>query len=174
MAVVATACRGEEFPPLPSPPTAATAVPTSPPVTSPTGSTSPSPTVIGNVATGSAVVTATGGLSASATFDELVAPGIWTLPPGAIGLRWRGPARQTISISGPSFTAQLPTDIDRVLEFTLLGPAGLQTFRSSGGECLVTISPALADQVGGSFTCSGLTNDDGTVTVSAQGTFSAE
>ena len=106
--------------------------------------------------------------------QTLFTPGIWTLPPGAIALSWTGNGRQALSITGPSFTAQLPTDVDRVLEFSVPGPDGLLTFRSSGGECLVTISPAFADQMGGSFTCVSVATADGAVTVSAQGSFSAQ
>ena len=93
---------------------------------------------------------------------------------GAIALSWRGNGRQALSITGSSFAAQAPTDIDRVLEFSLPGPDGLLTFRSSAGECLITISPALVDQMGGSFTCTSVISVDGAVTVSAQGSFSAE
>jgi hypothetical protein len=175
LATATVACRGDDFEPLPSPPTAVSTSTISPgssgsPLAPPTGS----PGVTGNLNVGTASVTTTGGLNATATYDELFTPGIWTLPPGAISLSWRGARKQSLSITGPSFTAQLPTDIDLVLQFSVLGPTGVVEFRSSAGECLVTISPALADQLGGNFTCVGLTNGDGTMTVNAQGTFSAE
>jgi hypothetical protein len=176
-ATLTAGCRGGEpelahTPPVPIPtiaagaPPSATGLPSEPP--------SGSPGVTGNLTVGAASVTTTGGLIATATYDTLFTPGIWTLPPGAISLSWRAKGRQALSITGPSFTAQLPTEVDRVLEFSLPGPDGLLTFRSSGGECLVTISPALADQMGGSFICTALTSSDGTITVNAQGSFSAE
>lgn len=177
LGVITVGCRGRDREPLPSPPTAvpttsggpatgSTGLPSTPP-TGPTGAT-------GNLAVGEASVTTTGGLNATATYGTLFTPGIWTLPPGAISLSWQGKREQALSITGPSFTAQLATDVDRVLEFSLPVSDGLVTFRSSGGECLVTISPAFADRMGGSFICSSLTSDDGATTVNAQGSFSAE
>ncbi|HEY6567719.1 MAG TPA: hypothetical protein VI341_09395 [Actinomycetota bacterium] len=181
LASLTVACRGDEFDPLPSPPTAVptgtvsvSTTPATPPSAPPSGSPSGSPGAAGNLTAGTASLTTTGGLNATATYDTLFTPGIWTLPPGAIDLSWRGNGRQALSIRGPSFTAQLPTDVDRVLEFTVPGPDGPLTFRSSGGECLVTISPAFADQIGGSFTCVSVASEDGAVTVSAQGSFSAQ
>lgn len=178
LAAVMVACRGDDFDALPSPPTAiptgTVSVAATPTPTLPSAPPSGSPGVTGTLTTGTASVTTTGGVNTAATFDTLFTPGIWTLPPGAIALSWRGSGRRAVSITGPSFTAQLPTDIDRVLEFSVPGPDGLLTFRSSAGECLVTISPAFADQIGGSFTCVSVASEDGAVTVSAQGSFSAQ
>jgi hypothetical protein len=179
VAAVTVACRGDDFDALPSPPTAiptgtVSATVTATPSTLPSVPPSGSPGVTGTLTTGTASVTVTGGVNATVTYETLFTPGIWTLPPGAIALSWRGTGRRAVSITGPSFTAQLPTDVDRVLEFSVPGPDGLLTFRSSGGECLVTISPALADLMGGSFTCVSVASDDGTVTVNAQGSFDAQ
>lgn len=177
LAAVATACRGDDFDELPSPPTAiptGTVVTSTAPTTLPSSPPSGSPGVTGTLNVGTATVSTTGALNATATYATLFTPGIWTLPPGAIALSWRGKGQQHLSIAGPSFTAQLPTDVDRVLEFSLPGPDGVLTFRSSGGECLITISPALADQMGGSFTCQSVVSGDGAFTVNAQGSFSAQ
>jgi hypothetical protein len=177
LAFAATGCRGDArdelpaFPPTPVPSTngSPSGSPTLP-STPPTGS----PGVTGTLTIGTAQVTTSGALTVSATYDTLGPPGIWTPPPGAISLNWRGRGAQSLGITGDSFAAQLPTAPDRVLEFSVRGPDSVLTFRSSEGECLVTISPALVNQVGGSFTCTGLASDDGSVTVNALGTFSAE
>jgi hypothetical protein len=46
-------------------------------------------------------------------------------------------------------------------------------FSSSAGECSVTITPALPDEMGGVFTCTLLTDVQGALTVDARGAFSA-
>ena len=55
-----------------------------------------------------------------------------------------------------SFTAQQPTSPERVLTFTIRSADGPLEFSSSGGECLVTISPALPDRMGGTFLCTAI------------------
>jgi hypothetical protein len=136
----------------------------------PTGS----PGVTGNLSTGTASVTTTGAVNATATYGTLTSPGIWTPPPGAISLNWAGQGNQSLGITGASFTAQMPTAADRVLQFSVRGSDGVITFRSAAGECLVTISPALPTQMGGTFLCTTIPSDDGSISVNAQGTFSAE
>ncbi|MEO8477118.1 MAG: hypothetical protein ABI572_08720 [Actinomycetota bacterium] len=132
-----------------------------------------SPGITGSVAQGQATVSASGGVNTTVTFGELSTPAVWSPPPGAIALSWAGPGGQTLSLGGPSFTSQIATDGSHSLAFTLnVGDAPLE-FRSSAGECTVTISPALPTQVGGSFLCTNLASTDDTVTVNAQGSFSA-
>ncbi len=126
VATVTVGCRGDDVDALPSPTVGrecnvATCIPT----TSPAVPLRGPPVSPARSRPGRASVTATGGVNATATYDTLFTPGIWTLPPGAIALSWRGAGRQAVSITGPSFTAQLPTDVDRVLEFSLPGPDGL-------------------------------------------------
>jgi hypothetical protein len=141
----------------------------------PSGSVPPtgSPGVTGTVNEGTASVTTTGGLTASVTYASLSSPAIWTLPPGGIALVWQGQGKQILGLSGTSFAAQQPTSPDRVLSFSVRGPDGIVTFTSSEGECQVTISPALPDQMAGTFLCTQIPNEEGDVIVNAQGSFSA-
>ena len=180
--VLGAACRGEEEPPTFS------FSPISPPVTGsvgtgvtgPTTVTGPtgapptgSPGVTGAVNTGTASVSTTGVLTTQVTYTTLASPAIWAVPPGGMALNWTATRNQTLGISGASFTAQQPTAPERVLQFSVQGPDGLVLFQSSAGECLVTITPALANQMGGTFLCTNIQSDDGSITVNAQGSFSA-
>jgi hypothetical protein len=141
----------------------------------PSGSVPPtgSPGVTGTVDQGTAAVSTTGGITASVTYPSLSSPAIWTLPPGGFALVWRGQAKQILGLSGTSFAAQQPTSPERVLSFTVRGPDGLVTFTSSEGECQVTISPALPDQMAGTFLCTQVPSEESDVIVNAQGSFSA-
>jgi hypothetical protein len=136
---------------------------------------SPSPTVTedGPLETGSASVLISGGVALQVGFPTLVEPDVWSLPPGPMDLTWQDPGGQTLRISGTSFASRAATSGDRVLAFTVDGPDGPLEFSSQTGECSITVSPALPTTMGGVFTCSGLTDTTGAVTVSAQGSFSA-
>ena len=171
--ILVAACRGEQEPPLPSfslvpQPTGPTgnALPSEPP----TGS----PGITGAVDTGAASVTTTGAITTSASYPTLASPAIWTPPPGGIALNWTGAGDLSLGLSGASFTSQQPTAPARVLQFSVRGAEGAVVFRSTAGECLVTITPALPDQMGGTFLCTGIPSEDGAVTVNAQGSFNAE
>lgn len=176
LALATASCRNAD-PAPPSPvPTGATGVPatsdgtaTATPTAPPTGS----PGVTGNLTTGTATVTITGVLNLTTTYDRLASPGIWTPPPGTVALNWNGRGAQSLGLTGASFTAQMPTAAERVLQFSVRAPTGVVSFRSAAGECLVTISPALPEQMGGTFLCTGLPSEDGSITVNAQGSFSA-
>lgn len=142
---------------------------------------SPTPTVdpeaTSGLTLGSATVTLTGVVNVTESYAALGLPAVWALPPEDFSITWDGAGERTLSLSGVSFTAQQPTAAERVLTFTVRGPDGPIAFRSETGECLLTISPALPDRMGGTFLCSALPGqgDDGTVvTVVAQGSFSAE
>ena len=141
----------------------------------PSGSVPPtgSPGVTGNVNEGTAAVSTTGGLTISVSYPSLSSPAIWTPPPGGIALAWQGQGKQTLGLSGTSFAAQQPTSPERVLSFSVRGPDGIVTFTSSEGECQVTISPALPDQMAGTFLCTQVPSEEGDVIVNAQGSFSA-
>jgi hypothetical protein len=125
---------------------------------------------------GTAAVTITGAVNVSETYPNLGLPALWVIPPGEFAMTWRGPDRE-LTLGGTSFTAQQPTAPERILGFTMRGPDGPIAFTSDDGGCLVTISPALPDRMGGTFLCSSITGDAGdgvTVTVSARGSFTAE
>ena len=125
--------------------------------------------------TGTATVTTTGGVNATVTYATLFTPGIWTLPPGAIALSWRGNGT-TSTFRSPVLRSprSCPPTSTGYSSSRSRAPMACSTFRSSGGECLVTISPALADQMGGCFTCLSVVSGDGAFTVNAQGSFSAQ
>ena len=171
LTISVTACGNDDEPaPSPTPPTESVEPSVSAfPSTPPTGS----PGITGAVNTGTASVRTDGSFTISVSYPTLSSPAIWTPPPGGIALNWSGSNKQTLGLSGASFTAQQPTSIERTLQFSVVGPDGLVTFVSGGGECLVTITPALPEQMGGTFLCTGIASEDGSVTVNAQGTFAA-
>lgn len=171
-ALVVPACGREELASLPDP--ARTGAPVE--ITE-----SPAPTVDPEAESGftigTAEVTVTGAVNASQAFPSLGLPALWVPPPGAFAMTWIGSGDRALTVGGVSFTAQQPTSPDRVLTFTIPGPDGDLEFSSDAGECLVTISPALPDRMGGTFLCaaiSGEAADGSTVMVSAQGAFTAE
>ena len=144
-------------------------------IINPSGSVPPtsSPGITGSVHKGTASVTVSGDLNLTASFGSLEVA-LWAPPPSGMALSWAGSHAQSLSIGGPSFTSLQPTSDARVLSFVVASSDGtLVTFRSSAGECQVTIDPALPDDMGGVFTCRRLTSSGGGSTVDAQGTFSA-
>jgi hypothetical protein len=77
-------------------------------------------------------------------------------------------------LGGPAFTSLQPTSASRVLSFSIRTTGGsLVAFRSAAGECQVTISVALSNDVGGIFDCPSLASSDGSITVHATGSFTA-
>ncbi|HVF08184.1 MAG TPA: hypothetical protein VNC60_06360 [Actinomycetota bacterium] len=128
-------------------------------------------------ASGSASVTLTGTLNVSETYPALGLPAWWEPPPADFAMTWIAAGDRSMSLGGGSFSAQQPTSPTRVLTFSVAGIDGPVEFRSENGECLVTISPALPDRMGGTFLCAAVTGavaDGSTVTAAAQGTFTAE
>lgn len=126
---------------------------------------------------GAAAATVTGAVNASETYPALGLPALWLPPPADFAMTWTGPGERAMTLSGESFTAQQSTSPSRVLTFSIGSADGTVEFNSDAGECLVTISPALPDRMGGSFLCtavSGVADDGSTVTVAAQGSFAAE
>jgi hypothetical protein len=168
----APACDDEEPVALPDPTVTGT------PVDLPASSTpSVDPEAETGFATGTASVTVTGAANVSTAYPSLGLPALWVPPPGEFAMTWVASGGRTVTLGGVSFTAQQPTSPERVLTFTVGTGDEQLAFTSSAGECLVTISPALPDRMGGAFLCSAITGsagDGSTVTVAAQGTFSAE
>lgn len=149
------------------------------PVPTPSGSPSPVVTppptgVAGTLVRGQASLTLSGDLSQTTSFPTLGAPAIWSPTPGTITLSWTGADPvESISIGGPSFSGQQSTSPTLTLAFSVRSADGPKTFRSQAGECTVTLNPAVPTQVGGLVFCTNLKSVDGTVTVNAQGSFSA-
>lgn len=141
----------------------------------PSGSLSPSssPPIAATVTEGAATMVLTGSTSTSVAFDDLASPALWTPPPGSIALRWNGPNGQWLGMGGPSFAGQQPTSAALSLSFVIRIDNAKVEFRSTAGECLVTITPAEVASMGGQFQCTGVKNGDGTVVVNAQGGFTA-
>ena len=171
-ALLMTACGREEPASLPEPVQAGVPVEIG---------DSPTPTVDPEAETGftigAADVTVTGAVNASETYPALGLPALWVPPPGDFAMTWTGPGDRSMTLGGESFTAQQPTSPDRVLTFTISSTGAALEFTSQAGECLVTISPALPDRMGGTFLCTavaGVASDGSTVTVAAQGSFTAE
>jgi hypothetical protein len=172
LVLLAPACSEDEPAPLPDP------IETGTPVEIPV-STTPTvdPEAETGFAAGTATVTLTGAVNLSETYPSLGLPALWVPPPGDFAMTWIGSGERALTLGGVSFTAQQPTSPERTLTFTVGSGDGELAFTSSAGECLVTISPALPDHMGGTFLCTSITGDAGdgaTVAVTAQGTFTAE
>ena len=142
---------------------------------SPSGSLPPSssPGITGSVTDGSATATMTGAFAGTLAFDDLASPALWSPPPGSVALQWNGAGKQTLGLGGPSFAGQQATSSTVSLSFTLRIERKLVTFRSTAGECIITITTAEANDVEGLFQCTGVTNADGTLVLNAQGSFGA-
>lgn len=151
----------------PAPPDSAS--PTS--TVSPTPSGSPGPA--SSLEVGVANVALSGDVTMSISLSSIETPAVWAPPPAPMDITWSGGAVQQLHLSGTSFVSLAPTSADKALSFTVQGPDGPIEFSSTAGECNVTITPALAGNMGGLFSCTLLTDVGGTVTVDARGTFTA-
>jgi hypothetical protein len=142
---------------------------------SPTVSTSPtgSPGPESGLDTGLASVSVSGDLTIDVRFTRIATPAVWAPPPAPMDIIWQGTSEQQLRLSGTSFVSRAETSADRVLSFTIAGPDGTVEFSSTAGECSVTITPALPDNMGGLFICTLLTDVEGVTTVDARGTFSS-
>lgn len=144
----------------------------SPPPTgspSPTGSPGPESTLDAGVAT----ITLSGDLTLDVRLATFATPAVWAAPPAPMDITWRGTGGQELHLSGTSFVSRSETNADRAMSFTVAGPDGPVEFSSTAGECSITITPALPDNMGGVFTCTLLTDVEGVTTVDARGVFSA-
>ena len=141
------------------------------PTLSPSPTGSPGPASILNA--GTATVTLSGELTMTVPFASIVVPAVWAPPPAPMDITWQGSATQELRLSGTSFVSRAASGPDHLLAFTVTGPDGPVAFSSTAGECTVTITPALPDNMGGLFTCTLLTDVEGTTTVDARGVFSA-
>ena len=157
-----------------------TSVSPPPPDVSPSPTSSPvSPTPTGSpgpespLDAGFATLTLFGDLRRSVGFARVATPAVWAPPPAPMDVTWLGGSGQEFHVSGISFVSRAETSADHVLSFTVAGPDGPVEFASSAGECSITITPALPDNMGGLFTCTLLTDVEGVMTVDARGAFSA-
>jgi hypothetical protein len=141
------------------------------PTVSPTPSGSPGPE--SPLVVGAATVTLSGDVTMTIGLSSIETPAVWAPPPAPMDITWSGGAVQQLHLAGTSFVSLSPTSADKTLSFTVQGPDGPIEFSSTAGECSVTITPALADNMGGVFSCTRLTDVGGAVTVDARGTFTA-
>lgn len=178
MTIAATSCSNDEptFSFSPLPPSSSGAVTGTPGATiSPSGGVPPTspPGIVANVTDGAAALSVTGSTSASLSFDDLASPALWVPPPGSLALQWDGPSGQSFGMGGSSFTGQQPTSTALSLSFVIRIDGAKVAFRSTAGECLITITSAEVSAVAGQFQCTGVRNGDGTIVVNAQGSFTA-
>jgi hypothetical protein len=138
---------------------------------SPTSSASPGPA--SPLTAGAATVFVSGDLTVTVPLPQLVVPSVWGVPPAPMDLTWTETGPQSLRIEGTSFVSRASTNADLTLSLTIGTATGSASFRSNAGECNITITPALPDNMGGVFSCSGLTDEDGNITVDARGSFSA-
>lgn len=148
-----------------------------PPDDSPSPTVSPSPTgslgPASGLDTGLATVRVSGDLTLDVRLTVVATPAVWAPPPAPMDITWQGTSGQQLRLSGTSFLSRAETSADRALSLTVVGPTGPVVFSSTAGECSVTITPALPDNMGGIFTCTLLTDVEGVTTVDARGTFLA-
>ena len=150
-----------------SPPPAQSPIPT------PSASASVSPGPASPLTAGVARVVVTGDITINATFPTIVTPAVWATPPAPMDITWSGTDGQKLQLFGTSFVSRVETSPQQGLSLTIQGPEGVLEFTSTAGECSVTITPALPDNMGGLFTCTGFVDADGSTTVDVRGTFAA-
>ena len=125
----------------------------------------------GNVTQGMASVQVAGDLETEFS-APLAVPTAYAPPPGGFALRWVK-ASQGVEIAGLAFTGTRPTSPALSIVITVDTGEATVSFRSMKDECNVTIDTANANQLAGSFACTGLKSADGSATVDASGRFSA-
>lgn len=125
----------------------------------------------GNVTQGMASVQVAGDLETEFS-APLAVPTAYAPPPGELAMRWVK-ASQGVGIAGLAFTGTRPTSPALSIVITVDTGERTASFRSMKDECNVTIDAADANQVAGSFACTGLKNADGSAIVDASGRFSA-
>lgn len=141
------------------------------PSASPSATGSPGPE--SGLDTGLATLSVSGDLTLDVRFTRVASPTVWAPPPAPMDITWQGNSGRLLRLSGTSFLSRAETSADRALSFTVVGPNGPVEFSSTAGECSITITPALPDNMGGIFTCSLLIDVEGVTTVDARGVFSA-
>ena len=150
-----------------SPPPAQSPIPT------PSASASVSPGPASPLTGGFASISITGDVSLDRILPTIETTAVWASPPAPMDITWLGGNGQHLRLFGTSFVSRVDTSPQQGLSLTIQGPEGLLEFTSTAGECSVTITPALPDNMGGLFTCTGFVDADGSTTVDVRGTFAA-
>lgn len=157
--------------------------PTAPSPTSATGGTgtvvtsggpvpTTSPGITGSVNVGNASIAISGALQTSQPTLPLASPAIYSPPPGTFTLAWTA-AAAGFALGGTSFVGTRPTSATLRLTFFVHSASGTASFVSEDGGCDVIVTTAEATAFDGTFSCTGVTDVNGTLVVDAQGTFSA-
>jgi hypothetical protein len=102
----------------------------------------------------------------------LSGPTIYSPPPGPFALGWESDDA-TILLDGTSFVGNHPTSATLRLTFSVPSGTGTASFASDDGRCDVIVTTAAVATIEGTFSCTGITDEDGSIVVNAQGTFSA-
>ena len=127
----------------------------------------------GNISSGQAAFTVTGGIRTSKTLTNLVST-VYAPPPGEMALVWTaGGTATTVGLGGVSFTGTQPTSPTLSLSITVQSRNAITTLISAAGECTITIGLATADQISGAFTCMDLSGGSNAV-VDVTGSFNAQ
>ena len=143
------------------------------PIPPPSASASVSPGPASPLTAGIANITVTGNVAIDRLFPTLVTPAVWAAPPAPMDITWSGANGQKLQLFGTSFVSRVDTSAAQGLSLTIQGPEGVLEFTSTQGECSITITPALPDNMGGRFSCTGFVDVDGSTTVDVRGTFAA-
>jgi len=178
--ILLVACGGDDVEsPEPSPEASPTgnvspATPTPAGVTGATGAPLPtaSPGFTGSVNVGNASLAISGALHISEAALPLTGPTIYAPPPGPFALGWDTDTA-ALALSGTSFIGNHPTSEDLRLTFSIRSGDETTSFASEDGGCDVIVTTADPATFEGTFSCTGISDEDGSVVVNAQGAFSA-
>jgi len=137
------------------------------------------PSVSAKFARGEATVTITGGYTATYTAPFINGRTVGT---GAfVSLQYGDVQAGSLTYQGPATPGTYPTvrtgDDVTTLSMTvvlLTGDEPSDSFASVNGECSITVLEYSQARGDATFTCTGLANIDGTVTIDASGAFYAE
>jgi hypothetical protein len=129
----------------------------------------------GQLGSGTVTFETTGTFEVHRTLDQMVSTVYRPPPDGGLVLVWTagGGDATTVGIGGASFTGTRPTSATLTLTFVVQSSGGIGAFKSSDGECEITIDVATETAIGGDFRCSDVAAQTGQV-VSVTGSFRAE
>jgi hypothetical protein len=102
----------------------------------------------------------------------LTGPTIYAPPPGPFALGWDTDSA-TLAMSGTSFLGNHPTSATLLLTFSIGSGSDATSFASEDGGCDVIVTTAEPSVFEGTFSCASITDEDGSIVVNAQGTFTA-
>ncbi len=131
-----------------------------------------SPGTTGSVTQGNASLAVAGALQTNQSLMALASPAVYAIAPGAFALNWQS-AAAGFALAGPTFVGTRATADTMRLSFFVHASSGTYRFTSTDGSCSVTVAQADVATFSGTFACDSITDDGGTVTVSAQGAFLA-